>query len=141
MRSVCEKYKHHVAGVKKPVALLSQSSRAGDSEIPGGFVKHSSEGEVSSGFGKPLRKVRILRDTGALQSLILRSSLPDDFVESRAEYVVLVGFPNTLTSSPRETLFLNSEWSNGLEKLAVVEKVPVGGIDVVIGNDIADREE
>ena len=141
VRSKCEKWKHLVEGLKKPVALLSQSPRTGDSEIPEGFVKYSSDGTVSSGIGKPLKKVKLLRDTGAMQSLILRTSLPDDFVEAHEEYVVLDGFPNTLTSSPRETLFLNSKWSNGLEKLAIVDRVPVGGIDVVIGNDIADREQ
>ena len=139
-RNRCEKYRKFSEMAKKPVMLVG-SPKAGDLEIPIGYMKHSSEGEVSSSFGRPMKKVKLLRDTGAVQSLILRSALPNDFKERHQEYVVINGFPNTLTSSPRETLYLNSEWSNGLEKLAVVDSIPVGGIDVIIGNDIADREE
>ena len=75
-----------------------------------------------------------------LQSLILRSALPDDFVEAKAEHVLLGGFPNTVTSYPRENIYLDSKWSKGTVKLAVIDKLPVGGVDVVVANDLADRD-
>ena len=48
-----------------------------------------SAGQVSSKADSVTKKVSVLRDTGVLQSVILRSVLPDDFVEVRLEYVLL----------------------------------------------------
>ena len=53
---------------------------------------------MSSYVDGKVKDVNVLRDTGALQSLILRSALPFDFVERKTDYVVLSGFPNTVSS-------------------------------------------
>ena len=84
--------------------------------------------------------MHILRDTGALQSVILRSALPADFVEVNSEYVLLGGFPNTISSYPIETVHLKSKWSKGTVRLAVVDALPIEGVEVVIANDIAEGE-
>ena len=70
----------------------------------------------------------------------MRSSLPKDFVEEQVEYVLLGGFPDTVSSYPRENIYLDSKWSKGTVKLAVVEKLSVRGVDVVIANDLADGD-
>ena len=141
VKSNCEEYKKFIESKKKPVTLLTSSSEIGDTGVPKGFEKYLSEGEVSCNARKPKRNVKILRDTGSLQSLILRASLPNHFREKRSDFVWISGFPNTLTRSPREKVFMNSKWSNGFVKLAVVDRIHVGGVDVVLGNDIADRGE
>ena len=83
------------------------------------------------------RKITILRDTGAAQSLILSQSLPDNYVLNRQEFILLGGFPNTVSSYPLETFFLDSPDVSGTVKLAVVDSLPVPEIDMIIANDIA----
>ena len=96
-----------------------------------------SKGQVSSYVDSKVREVNVLRDTGALQSLILRSALPFDYEERKTEYILLGGFPNTVSSCPLESLFLKSKWFNGLVRLAVVDVLPMKGVDVIIANDVA----
>ena len=101
VRSQCYKYKKLLEQEKKPVGLLASSPVRMDTCIPIGFQKHMTIGKVcSNADSDDGKKVHTLQDTGALQSVILRSSLPDDFVEVQAEYVLLRGFPNTVPRIP-----------------------------------------
>ena len=52
----------------------------------------------------------------------------------------LRGFPDTASSYPREDIYLDSKWNKGTVKLAVVDKLPVGGVDVIVANDIVDGD-
>ena len=81
-------------------------------------------------------EVTILRDSGSSQSCILESSLPVDFVCKRQEYVLLGGFPDTVSSWPLEEVFVAYGNFNGWVKFAVVKSFPVDGIDVILGNDL-----
>ena len=99
-----------------------------------------SIGKVSCNADCVGKEVHILRDTRALQFAILRFALPEDFVEVNSEYVLLGGFPNTISSYPREKMYLESKWSKGTVQLAVVDTLPIGGVEVVIANDIAEGE-
>ena len=81
-------------------------------------------------------KVTVLRDSGSCQSCILESSLPRNFVREGSEYVLLGGFPNTVSSWPLERVFLETSYFTGWCKLAVVKSFPLSGIDVLLGNDL-----
>ena len=82
-----------------------------------------------------------MRDTGAAQSLIVRSAVPSDHVFLNNEFVVLGGFPNTVNSYPIETFFLKTRRFKGQVKLAVVDSLPVVGIDCLYANDLASKKE
>ena len=130
-----------VLGTRKtPIGLLASSSVRLDTSVPKGYRIHISIGKVSCNAVSVGKEVHILRDTGALQSVILRFALPDDFVEVNSEYVLLGGFPNTISSYPREKMYLESEWSKGTVQLAVADTMPIGRVEVVIANDIAEGE-
>ena len=79
--------------------------------------------------------VTILRDSRSFQSCMLSSSLSECF-EDVDEYVLLEGFPNTVTSWPLKSVFLQSKYFTGWCKLAVVDSFLVSGIDLVLGETI-----
>ena len=87
------------------------------------------------------REVTVLRDNGAIQSCILESSLPDKFVLEGNESVLLGGFPNTVSVWPLQSMYVECQCFSGWCKLAVVESLPVNGVDVVIGNDLGLERE
>ena len=87
------------------------------------------------------REVAVLRDNGAIQSCILESSLPDNFVFEGNESVLLGGFPNTVSVWPLQSMYVECQCFSGWCKLAVVESLPVNGVDVVIGNDLGLERE
>ncbi|XP_068208702.1 uncharacterized protein [Palaemon carinicauda] len=132
----------------KPVMLMDCRS------VPP--VSSSLEGEVSGSmpYGKEFEDfvfrgivkvgseatdgniVALLRDTGSSQSCILETSLPKDFSRKGQDFVLLGGFPDTVTSWPVEEVYLESPLVTGRLKLAVVSALPVIGVDLLIGNDV-----
>ncbi|XP_068211806.1 uncharacterized protein [Palaemon carinicauda] len=132
----------------KPVMLMDCRS------VPP--VSSSLEGEVSGSmpYGKEFEDfvfrgivkvgseatdgniVALLQDTGSCQSCILETSLPKDFSRKGQDFVLLGGFPDTVTSWPVEEVYLESPLVTGRLKLAVVSALPVSGVDLLIGNDV-----
>ena len=90
----------------KLVGLLVNDLVSISTQVPKEYQKHVSSGKVSVDGDSDDKTVNILRDTGALQSVILRTALPDGFVETKSEYVLLGGFPDTY---PREDIYLDSK--------------------------------
>ena len=65
------------------------------------FKGYISTGVVKSDLDRTTdKKVTVLRDSGSCQSCILESSLPEDFVKKDCDFVLLGGFPNTVSSWP-----------------------------------------
>ena len=102
---------------------------------------------VSAGFVglnssmKDRRKVMVLRDIGACQSCILESALPANFVLEGSEYVLLGGFPESVSSWPVQNMYIDCPYFSGWCKLAIVKSFPVNGVDIVIGNDLVLERE
>ena len=108
-------------------------------ELYKGFGEFVSFGQVSASPSEARRKVVILRDTGAVQSCILRSLVPDELVLHSDKYVLLGGFPKTVTSCPLVEFFVDSCEFRGKCLLAVVEALPIDRVDCLIGNDLAGK--
>ncbi|XP_066969216.1 uncharacterized protein [Macrobrachium rosenbergii] len=87
------------------------------------------------------RGVKILRDTGASQSLILRSSVPDDVVFRNKNFVLLGGFPDTVATYPLEEMYLKTKYFQGMVNLAIVDALPIPDVDVIFVNDLAAETE
>ncbi|XP_068240411.1 uncharacterized protein [Palaemon carinicauda] len=120
----------------KPVGLLGRDSTATDEC----FKKYVSEGVVSiKGQNRSERRVKLLRDTGAAQSIILRSVLPEGLSQGQEKFVLLGGFPRTVTACPLVELVLNSKWVKGPMSLAIVDELPIKGVDVIVANDCEMR--
>lgn len=81
--------------------------------------------------------VRILRDTGASQSIMLTDSLPFSELSSCGYSVVLQGLEMGYVPRPVHLVQLQSELISGIFPIAVCSELPVKGISLLLGNDIA----
>ncbi len=92
-----------------------------------GIGSHSSDSEGKS--------VKILIDTGSVQSLIRKELLP-----SLSNYacvdVLIRGIGIQCLSLPLHDLYLRSDLVNGPVRLGVCSHLPVEGVDVILGNDL-----
>ncbi|XP_064117660.1 uncharacterized protein LOC135223084 [Macrobrachium nipponense] len=113
--------------------------------------KSDETNEVLKNFGEYLHEGRIrvlknpdvvsktlvmLRDTGASQSCVLRKSLPENYESKEDNFVLLGGFPNSSVSCPLVEFKIESELVQGTHRFAIIEQLPIPGIDVIIGNDV-----
>ena len=85
-------------------------------------------------------KVSILRDTGASQSLLLRSKLPKGVIEATRETVMIEGIGGKRVKIPLCKVTLKSQWKNGPIKVGVVEKLPMKGISLILGNEVRTKK-
>uniref|UniRef100_A0A1A8P496 CCHC-type domain-containing protein n=1 Tax=Nothobranchius rachovii TaxID=451742 RepID=A0A1A8P496_9TELE len=96
-----------------------------------------SEGRVSLPGSATDEKVVILRDTGASQTLIKKNVLP--FSEmSRAGYsVILQGIEMRTVTAEVHQINLSCSLVSGVLAVAVVDDLPMKGVDLILGNDAA----
>uniref|UniRef100_A0A3B1J3T9 Gypsy retrotransposon integrase-like protein 1 n=1 Tax=Astyanax mexicanus TaxID=7994 RepID=A0A3B1J3T9_ASTMX len=129
-------------GSPKPVALVD-CGRVLVSEIPVTslpdpcYSPFVSQGEVSLNAGEAAVPVNILRDTGAAQSLILANTLPFGVDSFCGSYAVCKGLGSDYMKVPLHTVYLASKLLSGLFRIAVCDALPVDGIAVILGNDLA----
>ncbi|XP_066952268.1 uncharacterized protein [Macrobrachium rosenbergii] len=87
-------------------------------------------------FEKEVINVKFLRDTGAARSLLLRSRLPLNV--KIANYIILSGFPDTVVSAPVVEGEIDISGVVKSINLAIVDKLPIPGIDGILGNDLCN---
>ena len=98
----------------------------------------TKRGVIRSPHGGPV-EVSILRDTGASQSLLLRNKLPKRVIEATRETVMIEGIGGKRVKIPLCKITLKSQWKNGPIKVGVVEKLPMKGISLILGNVIETK--
>ena len=97
------------------------------------YEPFSSDGSVSlnSDFAQST-PIKILRDTGASQSLILADTLP--FSEKTSSGTsVECGFINV----PLHNIYLSSDLVTGLVAVGIRPSLPFKGVHLLLGNDLA----
>ncbi|KAK4322328.1 hypothetical protein Pmani_006913 [Petrolisthes manimaculis] len=97
----------------------------------GNYDAFLSEGLISCGEYR--EEVTMLRDSGALQSLLLKEVVP---VEKSGK-TVLVNSLWGLDAVPLVTIHLESELFSGSALVGVVDQLPVPGVQFILGNDLA----
>ncbi|KAK3882585.1 hypothetical protein Pcinc_013049 [Petrolisthes cinctipes] len=97
----------------------------------GNYDAFLSEGLISCGENR--EEVTMLRDSGALQSLLLKGVVP---VEKSGK-TVLVNSLWGLDAVPLVTIHLESELFSGSALVGVVDQLPVPGVQLILGNDLA----
>ncbi|XP_063841016.1 uncharacterized protein LOC135089382 [Scylla paramamosain] len=100
-----------------------------------GFEHFTSKGTVKV-EGSPEKVIRILRDTGANQSLILSSVLPWNEETSTGREVSCKGAGGKF-SIPLHKVWLDCGYVTGEVTVGVKEALPVDGVDMLVGNDLA----
>ncbi|KAF7221269.1 putative LOC107384440-like protein, partial [Nothobranchius furzeri] len=124
---------------ERVVAFLSQTlPKSSRKMLDKTFEPFVFSGSVSLGDNETCSvPVKILRDTGASQTLILNSVLPFDDTSFTNVSVLLKGLTSEVVSCPLHEINLNSELVSGRFKVAVCSALPVAGIALLLGNDIA----
>jgi hypothetical protein len=82
--------------------------------------------------------IKMLRDTGASQSLILTKTLPFSESSYSGKNVLIRGVNSTdYCSIPLHNLKLQSDLVTGDVSLGIIESLPFDGIHLILGNDLA----
>ena len=81
--------------------------------------------------------IKILRDTGASQSLLLSDTLLFSEKSSTGASVLIRGISSEYTPVPLHTVFLSSDLVSGPVKVGVQPTLPFDGVHLILGNDLA----
>ena len=99
----------------------------------------TKKGMIRGPHGGPV-EVSILRDTGASQSLLLRNKLPKRVIEATRETVMIEGIGGKRVKIPLCKITLKSQWKNGPIRVGVVDKLPMKGISLILGNEVKTKK-
>ena len=122
--------------VRKHVSVGHVKSADSD-RIKSQYAPFTSVGYVSLVGCDEARKVTILRDTGASQSLILDSVLPFGGQSSTGTSVLLQGMEGGYMEVPLHTVDLQSGLVSGRVNLGIRKSLPMEGVSLILGNDLA----
>lgn len=129
---MCVIFHHHIA-------LQSCRLKVLVDKVDKSYQSFVSEGRVcmadGSGDSTP---IVILRDTGASQTLLLDKVLPEVANRVSDTRVLLKGFgSDSCISVPLHSVKLESALVNQVVSVGVVSQLPVKGVDMLLGNDLA----
>ena len=101
--------------------------------IQNGFVS------LSDDFSEA-KPIRIIRDTGSAQSILLQSTLPLSDSTYSGDNVLLKGVDTSLgsyPSAPLHQVYISSSHVHGPVTVGITSSLPIDGIDFLLGNDLA----
>uniref|UniRef100_A0A4W5JE97 Gypsy retrotransposon integrase-like protein 1 n=1 Tax=Hucho hucho TaxID=62062 RepID=A0A4W5JE97_9TELE len=101
------------------------------------YLPFVTEGFVSILGSKNLVPVTILRDTGASESFVLESVLPFSAETDSGNSVLIRGIGLNTLSVPLHKLRLDCGLVKGEVVVGVRPSLPIEGIDVILGNNLA----
>ena len=81
--------------------------------------------------------IKILRDTGASQSLILADTLPFSEKSSSGTSVLIQGVECGFVNVPLHNIYLSSDLVKGPVAVGIRPSLPFKGIHLLLGNDLA----
>ena len=97
-----------------------------------------SEGTISLLHNKSITKpIRILRDTGASQSLILAETIPLSEKSHSGKSVLIQGVECGLVTVPLHQVNLKSDLVSGTVTVGARPSLPIEGVHLILGNDLA----
>ena len=101
------------------------------------YLPFTSKGFVSLCDDSTLYPITILRDTGASQSLLLEGILPISNRSSTNTSVLIQGIEGGFINVPLHKVYLESDIISGQVIVGLRPSLPVSGISLLLGNDIA----
>ena len=90
-----------------------------------------------SGDNCPPTPIKILRDTGAFQSLILADILPFSVKTSFGTSVLIKGVECGTVNIPLHHVNVSSDLVTGLVVIGIKPSLPFKGVHLLLGNDLA----
>ncbi|XP_030271930.1 uncharacterized protein LOC115581177 isoform X1 [Sparus aurata] len=126
--------------IELPEVETQLSDSTVSAEIDPGYAAFVSDGFVSLIGSDGKVPVKILRDSGALDSFIVGSVLPFSPDSAVGSSVEVRGMGLTVFSAPQHRLTLISDLLQGDVVMGVRPSLPMGGVQVILGNDlVGDR--
>ena len=107
------------------------------STVPQEYKPFLSYGYVYLPQSNVEKPVMILRVTGANQSLLLEATLPLSEETSTGVYVLIQGVEVEPISVPLHRVKLQSDLVAGVVTVGIRPSLPVKGVDLILGNDLA----
>lgn len=109
------------------------------SEGKGDYSAFTSDGVVSLPGQRDV-SVKILRDTGATHSFVRESILPFLSESNSGECILMRGMGMTIIPVPLHKLKLTCGLVSGEVKIGVRPALPVEGVDLILGSDLAGNK-
>ena len=137
MKADCSQFKKFLAETSgKPAAataLCSQADSTHAQEVMGESKVFLSRGTVEINGSKV--PINIYRDTGAFISLFRYKSIPElEGLPTIGHIKVKGAFANKMKDLKQ--ILLNSDLISGQCTVAMVDELPIGGVDLLLGNDL-----
>ena len=128
-------YATHVGLVQKVSAVSAEMSvnQVFDS-VHKDFRPYCFEGWVQ-GQDSSIHSVVMLRDSGALQSLVSKSLVPSQFYTDTGEFRLIKGIGNDVLRVSLVEMMLSGEFFTGTFLFGLIDSLPTG-VHIIIGNDI-----
>ena len=121
--------------------IVDEISPNTESDYMENYKPFISEGVVSLvGDENSSQKVKILRDTGATQSLMLDSVLPLTENSFTGANVLISGVEMGVLEVPLHEVNIKSSLINGNIVIGMRPSLPVEGISLILGNDLAGEK-
>ena len=118
----------------EPTPTVDNSPQLG---VPG-FQPFISQGLVSLVGGEDKAKsIRMLRDTGASQSLLLEGVVPLSDQSYTGSNVLIQGVGFGVINVPIHVVNLHTELVSGPVMVGIRPTLPVQGVSFILGNDLA----
>lgn len=123
-----------------PVMCAAVVGAPQEAEVPSGlksYLPFITEGCVSLVGGGEQVRIKILRDTGAVDSFILAAALPFSDKSSLGSCIPVVGMGMCVLEVPQHKIMLQCDFFQGEVVVGVRPVLPVEGVTMILGNDIA----
>ncbi len=136
--AACPTLKKKIGLDKRRVLVLYELLVRKSYEIDSVFEPFTGQGMISiSGLEEDQVPITWLRDTGTAQSFILESALPFSRETYCGSDVLVQGIEMGVVKVPLHTLHIRSDLITGFVKVAVRTQLPVKGVIMIVGNDLA----
>ena len=109
-------------------------------ELPqtrGSYLPFLSKGTVALDRDVDSKSIKILRDTGANQTLMLENVLMLSEKTFTGAKALMQGIDSNYLQVPLHRVYLDSELVKGYVTVGVMTDLPVPGVSLIMGNDIA----
>ncbi|KAK3106188.1 hypothetical protein FSP39_014556 [Pinctada imbricata] len=116
---------------------IQGSKSSSDDFVEDHYKPFLSQGFVSLSDSSEALPVQILRDTGAAQTLLLEGSLPLSEHTFTGRSVLLQGVELGVIDVPLHKIYLKSDLITGPVIVGVRPTLPVQGVSLLLGNDLA----
>ena len=117
--------------------------KAGIAVVKGKFIperlkQYVHKATIAGSKEGKVKEVAVYRDTGAWQTLMLSSALPEKDKTATGSYAIIGGIGEKAMSVPIHKIWITGEYVSGEVEIGIVDKLPLEGVDILLGNDLTD---